>query len=93
MYHPHHMYSFPEAVDIALSPMLSFVDIMTSAHPEAAAAGRAAVHHSRTELYKIGEGILGVCAMPHGLVFTGFRWENERCRACGKSGCFPSVAM
>lgn len=93
MYHPHRMYSFCEAADIALAPLLSFVEMVGSTHPEAAAVGQAVVAQSRKNLTDIGTCLSGVCAAPSGLVFTGYQWENERCRECGKkAGCLPAPA-
>ena len=87
MYRPHHMYSFPEATNIALAPLAHFVEMVGSSHPEAATVGHAVINQCRAELHAIGLGLSGLCAMPSGLVYTGFGWENERCKMCGKAGC------
>ena len=82
MFRPHALYTLAEAQEIAFLPIVSFVEMVSSSHPEAATVGKIVIAQAQANLYDIGSGLAGGCGTPLCLVYTGFAWESVRCRGC-----------
>ena len=62
MFRPHALYTLAEAQEIALLPIVSFVEMVSSAHPEAATVAKIMIAQVQSNLYDIGSGLAGRCA-------------------------------